>query len=270
MNSHGALAHARALTRSFVLAAWTGLWFLLRLLQAPLGPLAPRLRERLHDLSIRTWARGMARIVGMRVDVEGEPPRPPFLLVANHLSYLDIIALWTRAEGDFLAKSEIASWPVFGFLTRSAGTLFVDRTRAADLPRVIGELGAVLARRRGVIVFPEGTSSEGAHVLPFRPSIFEAALGTGHPVHCAALTYRTPPGAPPARLALCWWGDMEFLDHLYRVLMLPSFEARIVFVAEPARGADRKELARSAQALVQRHFAPVDTQPAPRRALAGG
>lgn len=269
MSSRGPLAHARALARSLALAVWTGAWFLLRVLQAPLGLLAPRLRGRLHDRSIRAWARGMARILGMRVEVEGEPPRPPFLLVANHLSYLDIVALWTRAEGDFLAKSEVASWPVFGFLTRFAGTLFVDRTRAADLPRVIGELGAVLARRRGVIVFPEGTSSEGAIVLPFRPSIFEAALGTGHPVHCAAITYRTPPGAPPARLAVCWWGDMGFLGHLYRVLMLPSFEARVVFVAEPARGADRKQLARAAQGLVQRHFVPVDTAAAPPRVLAG-
>lgn len=256
------MGHVRALARSLALAAWILGWYLLRLLLRPAGWLDARRWERLHDRSLRTWARGAARIIGMRVEVEGTPPAPPFVLVSNHLSYLDIIVLWTRAQGDFLAKAEVSRWPIFGVLTRSAGTLFVDRKRIADLPRVIEDLRAVLGRGRGVIVFPEGTSSEGAGVLRFRAPLFEAALGAGLPVHCAAISYRTPPGSRPARLSVCWWGDMGFIDHLYRVLMLPSCEARVVFIAEPARGETRKELAQSAQALVERHFEPVTGSPA--------
>lgn len=260
----GGASHLRALVRVVPVAALTLATGPFLILVRPLGWIAPTGWERLHNLALRTWARSMAWVLGMRLVVEGSAPRPPFLLAANHLSYLDIIALWTRAEGDFLAKSEIAGWPLFGWLTRSAGTLFVDRTRAADLPRVIALVQGVLARRRGVIFFPEGTSSEGAGVLPFRPSLFEAAIATGHPVHCASITYATPSGAPPAREAVCWWGDMDFLGHLYRLMMLPGFEARVVFEPEPARGQSRKELARHAQALVARHFVPVTGNPGAR------
>jgi 1-acyl-sn-glycerol-3-phosphate acyltransferase len=255
------LAHARALLRGLMLVTWTALWFVLRLGARPLGGLRPRAWAAVHDGSVRGWARGVARILGMRVTVEGAPPQPPFLLVANHLSYVDIILLWTRVPGDFLAKQEISSWPILGHLTRSAGTLFIDRTRAADLPRVIAELAAVLARRRGAIVFPEGKSTDGATVLPFRPSIFEVALGAACPVRCAAISYTTPPGAAPARLAVCWWGEVSFLDHLYRLLLLPRFEARLTFVDQEAQGADRKELARHAQGLVADRCAPGPGNP---------
>ena len=255
--------------RALLLAAWTAGLYVCHLAARALALAAPRLGLAARARVLRAWARGVARVLGMRVVVEGEPPRPPFLLVSNHLSYVDIVALWTVVEGDFLARADVAGWPVFGFLARSAGTRFVDRSRKRDLTRVMDELAAVLARRRGAIVFPEATSSCGESVLPFRPSLFEVALRTGYPVRCAAISYSTPPGAEPARTSVCWWGDMTFHDHLYRLLALPSLEARIAFPPGAVEGADRKELALRAREVVAAAFRPVTGSDGPAPAAPG-
>jgi 1-acyl-sn-glycerol-3-phosphate acyltransferase len=102
----------------------------------------------------------------------------------------------------------------------------------------------------GVVVFPEGTSTDGSGVAPFRTPLFEHAAATGLPVHAAALAFSTPAGSPPAREAVCWWGDMELLPHLAALLRLPSIEARVSFAPEPIVDADRKRLAARLHALV--------------------
>ena len=126
---------------------------------------------------------------------------------------------------------------------RTSGTLFVDRTNPRDLFRMIREVEEVLERGQGVAVFPEGTSSEGARVLPFMPSVFEVAVRTSCPVTTASLSYTTPEDSPPAQSAVCWWGDMTFFDHLFKLLALPRFEVRLVFGDESILESDRKELA---------------------------
>lgn len=210
----------------------------------------PAVRARAHSSLVRAWAKIAAWCVSMRVVVEGEPPEPPFFLVCNHLSYVDVIALLTCVDGTFLAKSEIASWPLLGALARGVGTLFIDRTRKRDLVRVSELLRREIRDRRGIIVFPESTSSAGDEVLPFKASTLEVAVEFGLPVHCAAIRYETPPGAAPARLAVCWWGDMTFAPHLVTMTALPEFTARIRFAADVVRESDRKALAASARAAV--------------------
>jgi 1-acyl-sn-glycerol-3-phosphate acyltransferase len=212
---------------------------------------------RAQALVTRAWARAVARIVGMRLHVEGAPPPAPGLLVANHLGYVDVVALWCAAGGVFVAKSEVASWPLVGRLGSIARTLFIDRARKRDLLRVLSEMDAALRGGERVILFAEGTSTRGEGVLPFKSSLFEAAVRARLPVGCASLSYATPPGAMPADRAVCWWGDMGFPDHVYALLRLPGFEARLRFAEAPLQGRERKALARAAHSVVAAGFVRV-------------
>ena len=114
----------------------------------------------------------------------------------------------------------------------------------------------VFARGESVILFGEGTSTGGDRVLPFKSSLFEAALRSGRPVACASLAYATDRGAPPAERAVCWWGDMTFGDHAYALMKLRGFDATLRFAAQPVAGGDRKELARRAHAGVVASWTP--------------
>lgn len=251
------MGHARAWSRIgglLLLSAGAGV---AGLAARPLATVLPGAGRRLQRTVTRSWARAAARVVGMRVKVEGSPPSLPCLLVANHLSYVDVVALWTVASGAFVAKSEVAGWPLVGRLGAIMQTLFIDRRRKRDLLRVLAEMGRRLARGDSVILFAEATSTRGERVLPFKSSLFEAAARTGLPVACATLSYATPAGAPPADLAVCWWGDMTFADHVYALLRLPRFEATLRFAAAPLAGAERKALARDAHREISRLFVPV-------------
>jgi 1-acyl-sn-glycerol-3-phosphate acyltransferase len=190
----------------------------------------------------RAWARRLLRIVGARLSVRGEPG-PCELLVTNHLSYVDILVLSAQVDAVFVAKSEIASWPIAGTLCRTVGTLFVDRERRRVLPEVVQAVAAAAREGRTVVVFPEGTSTDGSHVLPFKPSLLEAAAREGWRVGWAALRYRTGEGGPPASEAICWWRDMTLLPHLRRLLALPGFEAELTFGETLVADPDRKRLA---------------------------
>ena len=203
------------------------------------------------------WARAVARIIGMRIRAEGIPPSPPFLLVANHLGYTDVVLLASRVRGIFVARGDLAHWPILGALTRCVGTLYLDRSSKRDLPRIAAEVKKALEQGFGVFFFPEGTSSDGAGVLPFKPSLLETAAGLLMPVSFASLTYDTLPDAPPARLAVCWWGDMTFFPHLWELLALRGFEARIRFGEVRVLEPDRKRLASSLREAVLSRFEPV-------------
>ena len=156
-----------------------------------------------------------------------------------------------------MAKAEVADWPLLGPLCRSVGTLFIDRASKRDIPRVMQSMEAVLEDGRGVIIFPEGTSTRGERVERFRPSLLDAAASSGRPVHYGSLSYRTPPRSVPAHLSVCWWGDMPFFRHLVGLLRLPTIHATLIFGEEPIRASDRKVLAERLQQAVQRQFQAV-------------
>lgn len=252
------MRHLRATVRLAFVAAWTSVCYVGWLLTRPLALVSRAAARRTQAWFVRTWARAVARTLCLRVTVDGAVPAPPYFLVANHLSYLDVIALWTQVDGAFLAKAEVARWPVIGFLARSVGTCFIDRTRKSDVPRAVAALERALHERGGVIVFPEGTSSAGEHVLPFRPSIFQVAAASGTAVCCASLAYETGDDEPPASQSVCWWGDMTFGAHLYRLFGLREVRARITFSGERLAHADRKLLAARAHALVTERLHPAE------------
>lgn len=255
--ARSAASRARGAVRALLLVAW----FCVAAIAVPLIELAAR-ATRDHGARIRLalfhhWSRGAARIIGLRIERTGTPPDGPFFLVANHLSYLDVVVLGASLRATFVAKADVAGWPLIGWLCGSVGTVFIDRTRRRDLLRVLPILQQRLRAGGGVVVFPEGTTGDGSSVLPFRAPLFAAAVRTGLPAHVATLTYETPAGAPHPSEVVCWWGDMTFLPHLLRLLQLEHSRARVAFARHPMPDTERKRLARATQAEIARRFVPV-------------
>ena len=119
------------------------------------------------------------------------------------------------------------------------------------------EIADALDTGNGLVLFPEGTSTDGSQVHRFKPSLLEMAVRSGRPVDYCSLSYRTPPGERPASLSVCWWGDMNLLSHVYGMLALPGYEATIEFGGEPVSATDRKELAQELRQAVDEIFVPV-------------
>jgi 1-acyl-sn-glycerol-3-phosphate acyltransferase len=206
---------------------------------------------------LRVWARALVRVLAVRVTASGTPPAGPFFLVSNHLGYLDVIVLGSQVPCVFVARGDLASWPLAGRLTRSAGTVFIDRGNKRDIPRAIGRIADVLADGAGVLVFPEGTSSGGAGVLPFRASLLDVPARDGIPVSWAAVSYEATPGEPPPHRTVCWWGGMPFGSHALALLGLREIRATIAWGDAPIVDLDRKILAARLHEAVARRFRPV-------------
>ena len=218
---------------------------------------APRLAARWKSFIFKNWSRGLLIIGGVHRQAVGSPPQAPFLLVSNHLSYLDIAVLGSLVGGVFVAKAEISDWPAVGFLCRSVETIFIDRELRRDIPRVIEEIERQIAHGQGIILFAEGTSSSGASVLPFLPSLLEPAARSGLPVSYATLTYRTPEGEPPAHLAVCWWGGVPFVPHALEFFKLRRIDAKVVFGDREFQSGNRKVLAKEVRGAIVESFQPV-------------
>lgn len=249
--------HLRALLRLFVLVGSLLVlvisWVSPFLLVAVNKRAASHLRVRL----IGCWARFALWVAGFHVSSEGTAPRVPFLLVSNHLTYMDILVLWSRIDTYFLAKSELGSWPLLGPIIRAAGTLFINRSRRADVLPAIEKVKDRLALGNGVVFFPEGTSSSGGKLLDFKSSLFEVALHTGLPVHVACLHYEAIGEKDPTELRVCWWGEMGFVTHFYHLISMPGVHARVRFAEESVSATCRKELALVASARMQELFEPL-------------
>ncbi|MFZ9931826.1 MAG: lysophospholipid acyltransferase family protein [Chthoniobacterales bacterium] len=189
------------------------------------------------------WLQWMLRvamgIVGGRLTVRGTPPRRG-LIVSNHLSYIDIAALGSACPCSFVSKAEIRAWPFIGWAAELAGTVFVRRAHRREVTGQVEDIKNALARGVPVILFPEGTSTDGATVLPFRSALLQAALETGCGVTPAALGYRADPPGDTIR-DICWWGGVGFVAHLWRFLGLRSFEVTVIFGQSSPALLDRKK-----------------------------
>lgn len=203
----------------------------------------PQKRYTLLCKGMSVWGYGLAWIFGMRIRVSGTPPRAPFFLVTNHISYADILLLCATSPAWFISKAEVAKWPGIGALTRSANTLFLDRETRRDVHRM-NELIADLVRSGGGVGFyPEGTTSDGSSVLPFKPSLLQPAVELGIPVHVGAIVYTTPEGSAPPSELVAWYGDADFAPHARRLLAARGFTAHVHFSDQTFRADNRKQLA---------------------------
>lgn len=210
-----------------------------------------------RQLAFSSWTKSFVWISGMEIEVIGVPPKPPFFLVTNHLGYVDIAALRATVDGVFVAKVEVRNWFLAGRIVRDMGIIFIDRKNRRDIPRAGEEIIQRLNDGEGVIVFPEGTSTKGEEVLPFNSSFLEFASKTDLPVSYASISYRTPTGEPPASKMICWWEDITFLEHLFRLFTLKRYTAILDFGEESVVNPDRKQLASELHKRVKEKFIPI-------------
>ncbi|MEL7024876.1 MAG: lysophospholipid acyltransferase family protein [Pseudomonadota bacterium] len=234
---------------------WVALWRLLSLvavtLMVALSLAAGRVvlspwseqKRRWRIRHFHAWSRASVYLIGGRTQWHGVPPERPFFMASNHLSYLDIVVLAQRLPAVFVSKADVKHWPVIGWLTRLADTLYINRERRRDIPRANTTIREALQRGDGVVLFPEGTSSESDFVLPVRPPLLEVAASESYPVYLAAVYFETQPGDPHAHRAICYYGDMSFGPHVWRLLHLKGFTATVRFADEPVASSDRKHLA---------------------------
>lgn len=202
------------------------LLLLLRLVERPLcglnRPVTPRITVAVCRLTLM--------ILGIRLTRRGAPMTEVGAIVANHASWLDIFTLNACAPVYFVSKAEVAGWPGIGWLARATGTVFITRDpRAAKDQQRLFE--ARLRANHRLLFFPEGTSTDGQRVLPFKPTLFAAFYthGMEHVMHIqpATVIYRAPAGLD--RRFYGWWGDMDFGAHFLKVLAAPGGAAEVVF-----------------------------------------
>jgi len=259
------VSDARLIIRAIALFALTVAVYSVLLIGLALIRRSSSRRARWQALMLHRWTRIAAFILGLKIEASCNAPATPFLLVSNHLSYMDVVVFASQLDCLFVAKKDVESWPIIGSLCRSFGTVFIDRRNQRDLARVNGEIAQALEDGRGVILFAEGTSSDGSTVLPFRSSLLEAAARGSFPASYAAVSYRVFGDDPPASLSVCWWGDMTFGSHFAELLRLRSIHATVSFGSHEIRANNRKDLAERLWFEVNRLFVPVEVESASPR-----
>ena len=185
----------------------------------------------------------MLRCLGVTVRVSGAAHPGAVLMVANHVSWLDIPAVHASApQARFVSKSNIAHWPLLGRLARAGGTLFIERERKRDALRVVHEVADALRRSDAVAVFPEGTTGTGHDVLPFHANLLQAAITTGTVVQPIVLRYSEP--GHPVSVAAQYTGTTTLVESLMKVCRARGLVVDVRFLApEPAGELDRRALA---------------------------
>lgn len=215
---------------------------------APIQALAQRRGWSFRDRIQMAFCRIMCKIIGVDVSTTGAlPKRGPLFVVSNHLSWSDIIALASFHPFVFLAKAEVANWPILGFLARLQGTIFVNRTARKALSNVNSALTDALRARRDIVIFAEGTSTDGSAPPRFNSAHFEALRDVDAFIAPAAVYYTQNDKI----IDVGWYGEMTFLPHLWRLLKLRNLRCHISFgeIIESA-GKDRKTLASQTQGAV--------------------
>jgi len=208
-----------------------------------------RLPPALQEKRILRWSAQFLQILGVRVHVLGSPPPPTArhcLFVANHISWIDIWALKQLHPMHFVAKSEIRDWPVIGWLAQRAGTLFIERARRQDTGRMV-KLGEEALRRGDCLCFfPEGTTTDGSHLLPFKPGLLQAAINAGATVVPVAIRYPSASGG--INRAVAYHGETTMLESFRAVLRQRETRVELCFGAPvAAAGLERRTLAHQAR-----------------------
>lgn len=266
-SGRGARASVPTQARRLVALAGTLLLGLLLL------PVLPVVGGRGRHAVGRTWARAVLAALGVRLVSRGRVPQRRALLTANHISWLDVVAILAVAPARLLAKHDVRGWPVIGPLAAAAGTIFIDRTRPRRLPETVADAAAALRSGGVVAVFPEGTtwcgvSASGcAAAGRFRPAMFQAAIDAHAVIVPLTLGYAAGPGREGTTTAAAFLGDETLWVSLRRVLAVRELTITITAApaVHPAASATRRALARIAESAVRMVPIPAG-RPVPARA----
>lgn len=212
----------------------------------------PKLSEPEKNAAVQAWAREMLARLAIKLIVTGQPPETgPVLLAANHISWLDIVVMHAARHCRFISKAAIQHWPVVGMLATGAGTLYIERESRRDAMRVVHHMAERLQAGDILAVFPEGTTGDGADLLPFHANLLQAAISAPAPIQPVALTFVDEASGAPSS-APCYIGDDTLLGSLWRILCTQGLVATVRF-GEPqsVQGRDRRSVAADLRATIQ-------------------
>ena len=210
------------------------------LVASRIGRNDPALRMR----QAQRWSRGFLRLLGVRIVIEGVPRPGAKLLVANHISWLDILAIDAVVPSRFVSKVEVKRWPVFGKLADASDTLYLERERPRDALRVMHRMAEALQAGDTLAVFPEGTTGDGAELLAFHANLLQAAIATGTPVQPVALRYFD--AAQPISAAVEFVGETTLAQSVWRIACAQGLGVRVELLsARAVQHADRRRLAQT-------------------------
>ena len=212
----------------------------------------PRLSAEQRAMRVQVWAREMLARLGIRLEVQGDAALPgPLLLVANHISWLDITSLHAARFCRFVSKADVARWPLIGALATGVGTLFIQRESRRDAMRVVHHMAESLHAGDVLAVFPEGTTSDGVDLLPFHANLLQAAIASGSPVQPVAMQFFDARGQ--RSLAPCYVGDDTLFGSVWRTVRARGITVRIVFgTPQEAQGRERRQWAQELREEVVR------------------
>jgi 1-acyl-sn-glycerol-3-phosphate acyltransferase len=198
----------------------------------------PRLAPAQREERVVQWARAMLRVLGIELRLRGSPPeRGPVLLVANHISWLDILVLHAARHCRFVSKSDVEHWPLIGALATAAGTLYIERESRRHVMRVVHHMAEALRAGDVLAIFPEGTTSDGLALLPFHGNLVQAAISADAPAQPVALSFVDRATLRPS-LAASYVGDETLVGSIWRMLNAPPLAAVVTF-GEPQHAGSR-------------------------------
>jgi len=195
-----------------------------------------------------SWGRCMMVLTGGKLDIQGSVPKPSFYLVSNHLSYADIWVLLASLRATFVAKHDLKSWPIMGQAMKLIGIIFVNRTKKMDVSRVNKLISKELHSPRGLIVFPEGTTTLGDLLKPYHSPLLEIPATQQFPVHAVLLHYEDKMGGGKSLFGssyVPWWDDTSFVAHFISLLTKKGYIARLSFSDQTWQDESRKKLTES-------------------------
>jgi 1-acyl-sn-glycerol-3-phosphate acyltransferase len=204
-----------------------------------------------REQQVRWWSGRLLQVAGLALQVHGQPRPGGALLIANHVSWLDIAVIHAACpQARFVSKADVLRWPVVGWLSRRVGTLFIERERKRDALRMVHDIAAALHRGETVAVFPEGTTGAGEQVLPFHANLLQAAIAVSAPVQPVALRY-SELGRRFAWSAQ-YIDDTTLIASIWRVVCAVGLRVEITFLpAQASSHADRRALAATLQREIQ-------------------